>query len=415
MMFLSSEHNEHLYPHAHTVMPRLRPGMLKRGEVESGFMSEDVRTTKPIKVPRKSSSKKLVEGISPMPTIPDFEDEKAIAEEGVEPELLGARQKSAAFSIAFDEEDEEEEEMDKPAKIIYTREMSRDSQDKWAKKREHGSESDTSRFRSDSQVSSSHDEGGLEEGLGDEDQRKKTRKKRRKHRIAYEEELRLRRMKGSEVQMDSMWSGLPTEQDEAEMLGNRDVEDMAFHRMEHLEKTGRKMIKKRPTGASLYEMSDGVFAAEKEEVKAYDHSPHDLFVEMDELEGDQWVEQARWIKYEEDREEGAERWGKAHISSLSFHSLINLRLCLEGGVIILDLEARDLPGVVYRVVEELYIEGNIEEYQKGEILRVLLYRHKYVDPVDEKGHKRHRLGGNIRKNLSNKSLNVSYHTLNIKR
>jgi hypothetical protein len=64
---------------------------------------------------------------------------------------------------------------------------------------------------------------------------------------------------------------------------------------------------------------------------AFDHSPHDLFVEMDELRGDEWVEQARWIKYEEDREEGAERWGKAHISSLSFHALINLRHCLETG------------------------------------------------------------------------------------
>ena len=40
---------------------------------------------------------------------------------------------------------------------------------------------------------------------------------------------------------------------------------------------------------------------------------------------------SRWIKYEEDREAGAERWGKAHISSLSFHALINLRLCLEKG------------------------------------------------------------------------------------
>lgn len=64
--------------------------------------------------------------------------------------------------------------------------------------------------------------------------------------------------------------------------------------------------------------------------KVYDHSPHDLFVEMDELQGEEWIEMARWIKYEEDREEGAERWGKAHVSSLSFHSLINLRLALEG-------------------------------------------------------------------------------------
>ena len=53
---------------------------------------------------------------------------------------------------------------------------------------------------------------------------------------------------------------------------------------------------------------------------------------MDELKGDQWVEQARWIKYEEAREEGADRWGKPHVSSLSFHSLLNLRLSLEKGM-----------------------------------------------------------------------------------
>ena len=29
---------------------------------------------------------------------------------------------------------------------------------------------------------------------------------------------------------------------------------------------------------------------------AYDHNPHDLFVEMDELRGDEWVEQARYAK-----------------------------------------------------------------------------------------------------------------------
>ncbi len=37
----------------------------------------------------------------------------------------------------------------------------------------------------------------------------------------------------------------------------------------------------------------------------------------------------RWIKYEEDLLDGADRWGRAHIASLSFHSVINLRLALE--------------------------------------------------------------------------------------
>ena len=75
-------------------------------------------------------------------------------------------------------------------------------------------------------------------------------------------------------------------------------------------------------------------------VKNVDHSPHNLFVEMDELINNEWVEQCRWIKYEEAREPGSERWGKPHVSSLSFHSLLNLRLTLEKGAILLDHEGK---------------------------------------------------------------------------
>jgi hypothetical protein len=37
--------------------------------------------------------------------------------------------------------------------------------------------------------------------------------------------------------------------------------------------------------------------------KTFDHTPHSVFVEMDELIDNSWVEQGRWIKYEEAREE----------------------------------------------------------------------------------------------------------------
>ena len=46
----------------------------------------------------------------------------------------------------------------------------------------------------------------------------------------------------------------------------------------------------------------------------------------------EWREKARWIKFEEDVEEGAERWGKPHVASLSFHSLLELRRGLEKGI-----------------------------------------------------------------------------------
>ena len=60
-----------------------------------------------------------------------------------------------------------------------------------------------------------------------------------------------------------------------------------------------------------------------------------MFVELDVLNSKaddwQWEEKARWIKFEEDVEEGADRWGKPHVASLSFHSLLELRTCIERG------------------------------------------------------------------------------------
>lgn len=45
----------------------------------------------------------------------------------------------------------------------------------------------------------------------------------------------------------------------------------------------------------------------------------------------QWRETARWIKFEEDVEEETERWGKPHVSSLSFRSLLALRKTISRG------------------------------------------------------------------------------------
>ena len=68
------------------------------------------------------------------------------------------------------------------------------------------------------------------------------------------------------------------------------------------------------------------------------------------------------------------------MASLTFHSLINLRLCIESGTLLLDISARDLPELVHRVAEDLSEKGIIEEDQKAKVLRVLLYRQKHVHP-----------------------------------
>lgn len=61
-----------------------------------------------------------------------------------------------------------------------------------------------------------------------------------------------------------------------------------------------------------------------------------LFVELNELivEKDhemRWKERARWIKFEEDVEEETDRWGKPHVASLSFRSLLELRRTITHG------------------------------------------------------------------------------------
>jgi hypothetical protein len=43
------------------------------------------------------------------------------------------------------------------------------------------------------------------------------------------------------------------------------------------------------------------------------------------LDDEEWVERARWIKYEENLEAESGRWGRPHVASISFHSLLNLR------------------------------------------------------------------------------------------
>lgn len=49
------------------------------------------------------------------------------------------------------------------------------------------------------------------------------------------------------------------------------------------------------------------------------------------------------------------------------------------GVVILDLEERDLPGVVYRVVEQMVMEELILAEDKSSVMRALMLRHRPVD------------------------------------
>ncbi|XP_061590018.1 electrogenic sodium bicarbonate cotransporter 4 isoform X2 [Cololabis saira] len=106
-----------------------------------------------------------------------------------------------------------------------------------------------------------------------------------------------------------------------------------------------------------------------------------LFTEMDTLQHDgeelEWKESARWVKFEEKVEEGGERWSKPHVSTLTLHSLFELRTCLQTGSILLDLEGYSLPQIVEEIVDRQIADGLIPLDLKEKIIFVLLRKHRH--------------------------------------
>ncbi|XP_065352674.1 electroneutral sodium bicarbonate exchanger 1 isoform X9 [Cloeon dipterum] len=112
------------------------------------------------------------------------------------------------------------------------------------------------------------------------------------------------------------------------------------------------------------------------------HETHPLFSEMGELvrEGDdfEWKETARWIKFEEDVEEGGNRWSKPHVATLSLHSLFELRAMLSSGTVMLDMEASNMEQVADLTIDAMASAGHLTlEEQKEKVRDALLRKHRH--------------------------------------
>ncbi|KAF3849362.1 hypothetical protein F7725_015859 [Dissostichus mawsoni] len=110
--------------------------------------------------------------------------------------------------------------------------------------------------------------------------------------------------------------------------------------------------------------------------------PPQLFTELDELlsvDGQEmeWKETARWIKFEEKVEKGGERWSKPHVATLSLHSLMELKTCIEKGTIMLDLEASTLPQIVETIIDSQIETGQLKSDQKEKVMYTLLRKHRH--------------------------------------
>ncbi|KAI4587073.1 hypothetical protein MJG53_004860 [Ovis ammon polii x Ovis aries] len=136
-----------------------------------------------------------------------------------------------------------------------------------------------------------------------------------------------------------------------------------------------------------------------------------LFTEMDTLQhdGDQmeWKESARWIKFEEKVEEGGERWSKPHVSTLSLHSLFELRTCLQTGTVLLDLDGGSLPQIIDDVIEKQIEDGLLRPELRERVSYVLLrkHRHQTTKPI-------HRSLADIGKAVSSTSSHAQSRSMN---
>ncbi|KAM4688398.1 anion exchange protein 2 isoform 2-T2 [Discoglossus pictus] len=177
---------------------------------------------------------------------------------------------------------------------------------------------------------------------------------------------------------------VPTDEIEAQTLASADLDYMKSHRFEDLPAVRRHLVRK-SKGHVIHINKDHSEILQHR--KSETLQPHEVFVELNELVLDkhqemQWKETARWIKFEEDVEAETDQWGKPHVASLSFRSLLELRRTLSHGAVLLDLDQKTLPGIAHQVVEQMIISDQIKAEDRANVLRALLLKHSH--PGDEK-------------------------------
>lgn len=130
---------------------------------------------------------------------------------------------------------------------------------------------------------------------------------------------------------------------------------------------------------------------------------HPLFSEMEELfvgeDGNmEWKETARWVKFEEDVEEGGNRWSKPHVATLSLHSLFQLRALLTSGSVILDMSATSLEEIADIAIESLVNNGSLPWDKREQVKDAILKKHRHQFEGLRK--KENTEGGNMTNNMT---------------
>lgn len=110
-----------------------------------------------------------------------------------------------------------------------------------------------------------------------------------------------------------------------------------------------------------------------------DEETHNIFCQLDTLQRVgieyQWREAARWVKYEEDVEEGGSRWSKPHVASLSLHSLFELRSSLLQGAVMLSMDAYHIGQVADMILDSWINNKQLEERLRDPIRTAMVSFH----------------------------------------
>uniref|UniRef100_A0A8C2KUY5 Anion exchange protein n=1 Tax=Cyprinus carpio TaxID=7962 RepID=A0A8C2KUY5_CYPCA len=191
-----------------------------------------------------------------------------------------------------------------------------------------------------------------------------------------QERRRTGNMTGAE---QAKYQRIPTDEFEAQTLASADLDGIKSHRFEDVPGVRRHLVRKSMKGQVVHISKDHKEPSTRS--RKLDRTPHEVFVELNELIMDknqemQWRETARWIKFEEDVEEETDRWGKPHVASLSFRSLLELRKTISHGAVLLDLDQKTLPGIAHQVVEQMIISDQIKAEDRANVLRALLLKHR---------------------------------------
>lgn len=295
-------HFQSMYPHAHHVMPRIR--RKKKTSVSSDDGHDDDEESGGRKRSGHGKRRSSKKEIDQLPTIEDESQAKfgigSATEQDEESEYeIGSDRKFMNLKVDAGDLEKTKKASDAKKSVMFSVGQQEDSE--MDDKKDYGQGSE-----------------------GEDGEPKQRKRKKSKKAIGIEDRRRL----GSMVKMDE-YAKMVVDDEEEEYLENRDIDEMAAHRLDtmagHRHKISRELSKpdhlrirnKKHRGRRGSIAIDGgdatsdagqKFLAKMHGVDkpSYDHTPHDIFVQLSELNEDHtfWEEKSRWIKYEECKEEG---------------------------------------------------------------------------------------------------------------